>query len=401
MTIGQLTIILWGEGCFNIKITKIEPIIISYTLPTPIRTSFGVMSQRNQMILNIHTDEGIVGHGEVWTNYPAWNADEKNILLKRGFEELLIGQNPLDIEGINSRINSGVINSGTGRQWGAYGHIMQAVSGIDIALWDIKGKYENKPLYRLVSESGGRVRDVVPAYASGLDPRDFDVYIGDVIDMGYGTFKVKVGFSDEVDLSNVAKMRQLIGQDRELFIDANQGWSDSEQALGMLDKLKVFGPVLIEEPVAAYKIKDYVKVKAAGLMKVAGGENLYGVREFVEPLEQMSLDLVQPDIAKTGGVTEFLKIIKLAKSYGIDYAPHMFSTGIAQMASLQIMFGIEGGTIMEVDGNPNPFLTEMLSERFVKFSDGSFTIDDSKELPGIGFVLNQDFIDKYRREPKI
>jgi len=153
--------------------------------------------------------------------------------------------------------------------------------------------------------------------------------------------------------------------------------------------------------VASYQIKDYIKIKEAGLIKVAGGENLYGVREFVSPLEQRSLDLVQPDITKTGGVSEFLKIIELAKNHGIEYAPHMFSTGIGLMASLQIMFGIEGGKIMEVDGNPNPFLSEMLSERFVKFADGDFSIDDTKELPGIGFVLNQDFIDKYRREPKI
>jgi len=237
---GRLTIILWEEECFNIKITKIEPIIITYTLPTPIRTSFGVMTQRNQMLLNIHTDEGIIGHGEVWTNYPAWNADEKYILLKRGFEELLIGQNPLDIEGINAKINSSIINSGTGRQWGAYGHIMQAVSGIDIALWDIKGKFENKPLYKLISDSGDKVRDMVPAYASGLDPRDFDRFIGDVIDMGYKTFKLKVGFSEEIDLANCAKLRGLIGPDKRLFIDANQGWSAAGQALSMLDKLKDF-----------------------------------------------------------------------------------------------------------------------------------------------------------------
>jgi L-alanine-DL-glutamate epimerase-like enolase superfamily enzyme len=359
------------------------------------------MTKRNQMLLNIHTDEGIVGHGEVWTNYPAWNADEKYILLKRGFEELLVGQNPLDIEGIISKINSSIINSGTGRQWGAYGHIMQAVSGIDIALWDIKGKFENKPLYKLISPTGDKVRDIVPAYASGLDPRDFDAYIGNVIDMGYKTFKLKVGFSEEIDLANCAKLTGLIGPDKRLFIDANQGWSDAGEALSMLDRLKDFGPELIEEPVASYQIKDYIKIKEAGLMKVAGGENLYGVREFVSPLEQNSLDLVQPDITKTGGVSELLKIIELAKTHGIGYAPHMFSTGIGLMASLQIMFAIEGGTIMEVDGNPNPFLTEILSERFVKFSDGDFTIDETNELPGIGFVLDQDFIDRYRREPKI
>lgn len=374
------------------KITDVKTIVLSYPLTRPVTTSFGEMHSRTNVLIRIDTDEGISGTGETWTNFPHWAPEERKITVEKGIKPLLIGENPLNISFLWEKMYKSLMKSGAGLQWGAKGPLIQAISGIDIALWDILGKKLNTPVYQLL---GGKVCAEIKAYASGLGPRDYEEYVQNSLAMGYSAFKLKVGFGRDLDLQNLKTMRELIGDRRALMIDANQGWSDADEAIEHLKLYAKFNPAFIEEPVPAGQLDDLKKIKDTKIMPVAGGENIYTRIEFKNTFAREALNIVQPDITKTGGLSESKHICHMAWAWKLPFAPHMFGTGVGLAASLHLLAAIPNGLFMEVDANPNPLRTDLLEETFFNFINGCFVL--AGDRPGLGIKLNMDALKEYER----
>lgn len=374
------------------KITEVKTIILSYPLSKPVTTSFGAMQNRTNVLISIETDEGITGIGETWTNYPHWAPEERKITVEKGIKPLLLGENPLNLAHLCEKMYRNLLKSGAGLQWGARGPLMQAISGVDIALWDIAGKKLNVPVYQLL---GGKVCDNITAYASGLGPLDYEDDVEQSLQKGYSAFKLKVGFGQELDLQNLKTMRELIGYDRKLYIDANQAWSNAREALARLKLYEKYRPAFIEEPVPAELVNELKKIKDSGIMPVAGGENVYSRYGFRDVLANEILDIAQPDITKTGGLSEAKIICLMAGTWGIPYAPHMFGTAVGLAASLHLLASTPNGLFMEVDANRNPLLNDLLEETFYEFDNGSFVL--AGEKPGLGIKLNMDAVKHFER----
>jgi len=374
------------------KIKDVKTIVLEYPLSKPVETSFGKMSSRVNTLIHIETDEGVSGLGETWTNFPPWAAEERVLMVEKGLKPILIGENPLNISLLWEKMYHTLMTSMGGKQWGAKGPIMQAISGVDIALWDILGKQLNVPVHRLL---GGKVVNRIPAYASGLGPRNYEGDVEISLKAGFSAFKLKVGFGLEMDINNLKTMRNLIGDDRILMIDANQGWRDATEALAHLKRYVDFNIYFIEEPVSAEQLIDLKKIKESGIVSVAGGENTYGRVGFKDIFLNEALNILQPDITKTGGFSECYPVCRMAAGWGLDYAPHMFGTAVGEAASLQVMASIPDGLFMEVDANPNPLRTELLSSSSFQFEDGGFVL--VHDMSGLGITPNMDFIKEYER----
>ncbi|HBV97479.1 MAG: hypothetical protein JL50_08100 [Peptococcaceae bacterium BICA1-7] len=374
------------------KIIDVKAIIISYPLEKTVSTSFGVMQSRTNVLVRIDTDEGIHGIGESWTNFPHWAPDERKITVEKGLKPLLIDENPMNVSFLWNKLYRSLMKSGAGLQWGAKGPLMQAISGVDIALWDIIGKKLNVPVYQLL---GGKVCDRIKAYASGLGPRDYEEYVGESLKKGYSAFKLKVGFGKELDMQNLKTMRRLIGDDLSLMIDANQGWENSAEAIEHLKKYQEYNLDFIEEPVPADQPEDLKRIRESGIMPVAGGENIYSRYGFRDAFLNSALDIVQPDITKTGGLSEARIICMMAQAWNLPFAPHMFGTGVGLAASLHLLASTPGGLFMEVDANPNPLLSDLLLDKFFEFEKGDFVM--AFEKPGLGITLNGELVHEFER----
>lgn len=372
------------------RITDVAVITLSFPLEKTVTTSFGVMPSRTNVLVRVDTDEGISGIGESWTNFPHWGAEERKITIEKGIRPLILDENPLQISYLWDKMYRSLMNSGAGRQWGARGPLMQAISGVDIALWDILGKKLGVPVYQLL---GGKVCSEAKAYASGLGPRDYEEYVERSIREGYSAFKLKVGFGRDLDLHNVKTMRRMIGDGRMLMVDANQGWKDASEAISNLKLYSGHDISFIEEPVPADQLSDLKKIKESGIAPVAGGENIYSRHGFKDVLVYEALDIVQPDITKTGGLSESKIICQMAGAWRLPFAPHMFGTGVGVAASLHLLFSTPGGLFMEVDANPNPLRNDLLEETFYVFKDGCFVL--AEEMPGLGIKLNMDVVNEY------
>jgi len=373
-----------------LKITDVTTIKLEYPLKKHVEMSFGKMLTRNNMLVKIDTDEGISGIGETWTNYPSWAVDEREITIEKGLKPLLINEDPLNISYINQKLYKSLIRSSAGFQWGAKGPLWQAISGVDIALWDILGKKLNVPVYQLL---GGRTNSKIQAYASGIGPRNYETSVEESLKAGYTAFKFKVGFGKDLDIFNLKTMRSMIGEENTLMIDANQGWNSADEAIQHLKLYEKFNIKFIEEPVPADLLDEIIKVKNYGIMPVAGGENVYSSYSFKDIFARQLLDIVQPDVTKVGGISECKLICTMANTWGIPYAPHMFGNAVGQAASLHILASTPNGLLMEVEAGESEWMNKLLKSKFYTFSNGYFLINEDK--PGLGIELEMDCITEF------
>lgn len=372
------------------KIIDVKTITISCPLKKHVEMSFGKMTMRTNVLIQIDTDEGISGIGESWTNYPHWAPDERKITVEKALKPLLIGEDPTNISYLWNKMYISLLKSGAGYQYESKGPLYQSMSGVDVALWDILGKKMNVPVYQLL---GGKVCSKVKAYASGLAPQNYEECIEKGKREGYSAFKLRVGFDKNTDLQTLKAIRDLIGYEDLLFTDANQGWNNAQEALCNIKHYEDYHVAFIEEPVSAGQIAELKKIKDSGILPVAGGENLYARFGFKDTLTNEALSIVQPDITKTGGLSEARIICQMASAWGLPYAPHMFGTAVGLAASLHLMASVPGGLYMEVDASPNLALTDLLADTFYKFENGCFIIGDDK--PGLGIKLNMDMVEQY------
>jgi len=277
-----------------------------------------------------------------------------------------------------------------------------AISGVDIALWDVMGKALDQPVHKLL---GGAFRDKVQAYATGLFRRERSDHTAALVeeargyaDAGFKAMKMKVGFGPDYDIKNVAAVRRAIGDDILFAVDANCAY-DRGSAIAVGQRLAENDLLWFEEPVSSDDVESYIEIRRALKVRVSGAEQLRGHRAFRRFLQERALDIVQPDVSICGGFTEFRKIAAMASANHVRVLPHMFGTAIRLAATLQLLANLPDvphsnvpfPLMLEYDMSENALRTELAKNPIVH-KDGVVAIPQG---PGLGIEINRELLTRY------
>jgi D-galactarolactone cycloisomerase len=340
-----------------------------------------VRDSRAALLVEVHTDEGITGIGSC-----SGNATLIEVIIDRILKPLLIGMDPLKIDEIWDRC---YFRGGT-REFGARGIGVVALSGMDIALWDIMGKVKGVPVYALL---GGARRDQVPVYATALYPEETAIVVKKAVgfaEQGFRALKIKVGFDLAQDIEIVSAVRARLGNDFKIMTDANQGYT-IDTAVKAAHAFSALGVVWLEEPLFMEDIEGHAMLKSLSRIPIAVGENLHTRFAFESFMARKAVDFLQPDVARAGGISEIVKTGEIADRYGLPVSLHTWGDGVALAASLHLSAALQNSYIMELDTTHNPLRTELLTQP-LQFHDG-FMVAPSG--PGLGIELNPSAIEKY------
>jgi D-arabinonate dehydratase len=387
------------------KIVDIRTIPLSYRCEPPYGSAGGMQARRGSLLVEIETDERVTGIGEAGVG-----GGVTATVIEKVLRPMLIGEDPLLIEGLWQKMFART------RQFGRRGIVMNAISGIDIALWDIAGKVAKLPLYRLL----GGCRDRVEAYASGgfyQEGKSVDDLAGEA--EGYRTrgfkgMKMKVGrnpstqthlrhlvdhaelceVEPEEDIARVAAVRRALGPRAKLMVDVNCAWSPAF-AIEMGRAFEPHKLYWIEEPVATDDIAGSAMVADALATPIAGYETEIGLDGFRELITRGAVDIVQPDLAWSGGFSECRRIAAVAQAHHRMVAPHAFAGAVLLVASLHFIASIPNGLVLEFDQNPNGLRDELLKEPIRIDEDGMIQLP---ERPGLGIELDRAAVERYRSE---
>ncbi len=357
----------------SIKITKLEVRHYRASITTPVVASFGSIPARATTLIRIEDNEGAHGWGEIWGNFPVITSEYRARLAAWLLPDTLLGMAlaaPGDItDQLSTRFRVLTV------QAAETGPVYAVLAATNQALWDLQARRQNRPLRHLLNPSAG---NSVPAYASGLNPDDCADMVERSRAAGYRAFKLKIGFSSDIDRRNLETLRAGLRPGERLFVDANQRWTFDE-ARAQLPVLVDNGVEWFEEPmIATAPAEQWRSLAAASPIPLAGGENI---------MERAGLEtaigwfgFIQPDIGKWGGVDGCLDIARKTVAAGKAYCPHWLSGGVGLMHSAQILAAAGGGGLLEVDSNENP-LRSRLIEAVPDLEDGLFQLGSR---PGIG-----------------
>jgi L-alanine-DL-glutamate epimerase-like enolase superfamily enzyme len=361
-----------------VRIARLDAIVLRCPIETPVRTSFGTMRDRPAVFVRVEDVDGAVGWGETWCNFPACGAEHRARLLESVVAPLVVGRpfaSPAAAFDAMAQATAVLAI-----QSGEHGPLALAIAGVDLALWDLAARRRGEPLWRLL---GGR-SDRVEVYASGINPDRPEAVVAARRSAGYRAFKLKVGFDDARDLRNVAALRDLLGADAALMVDANQGWS-LEQAERQARALEPYRLGWIEEPLRADRpAAEWSALAMSTATPLAAGENLAGFDAFDAAIAARRYAVVQPDIAKWGGISGCWPVIERVRAAGLRYCPHYLGAGIGLAASAHLLAAVGGDGLLEVDANPNP-LRSALCPHLEAVDDGFAWLGDA---PGIGIEVD-------------
>ncbi len=389
-------------------ITDVSTIRLRYEPPVAMADAIHYMPSRPLLLVQVHTDEGLTGLGEAASYSGSLESIEAVVMNE--LRPTLLGQDPFKVEKLWQMMAL------RAHQRGRRGLMMMAISGIDIALWDIIGQAAKVPLYRLL----GGYRDTLEAYASaGFYAADKDINalaeeFAGYVERGFRYVKMKVGRNPEVmlnplhempaidyatvsleeDVERVRAVRQAIGPRVRLAIDANNAWTPSV-ALRFMRQVEPFDIFWLEEPVATDDIDGSALVAHQLDTPVAGYETETGLGGFRDLITRRAVDIVQPDVIWTGGITECRKVAALAQAYSLPVVPHVFSSALSSIANMHFIASIPNGGLLEFDQNPNPLRSELFETPITVTGEGKVHLP---ELPGLGIRLNQTTIERYRVE---
>ncbi|SDP68987.1 mandelate racemase/muconate lactonizing enzyme family protein [Desulforhopalus singaporensis] len=343
------------------------------------------------VLIKVITDTGLVGWGE---------SDSSPLVVKAvieapgsnlycyGLKELLLGENPLEIQRIWDKMYW------SSNYLGRRGVGIHAISAVDIALWDIASQYYQVPIHILL---GGKYRDRIRAYGTFIPantPDENRAVARKFKNEGFTSLKFGGGIfgdNDDTDYEIIKAVREELGDDFELQIDLGSKWKTYGRALGMFKRLEEFKLNWIEEPVLADDMKAYAKLSGVSGAKTAGGESLTTRYEFNDFLQYAQPDIVQPDITRCGGISEMRKISDLATMHGAKLVPHGFSTGILIAATVQFLASTPDGDLMEYSRSSSPLFTRLV-KNLLPFKDGYVNVPD---CIGLGVELDEHLIAQY------
>jgi L-alanine-DL-glutamate epimerase-like enolase superfamily enzyme len=337
-------------------------------------------------LIAVHTDEGAIGLGSVFTNDALVRASLEVL------EPLYRGENALEPERVSEKLHQNMFWLGRG------GSITHTISGIDMALWDILGKATGQPVGRLL---GGRYRERVQPYASVLmrEPSALHDHLLEVKSQGFRAFKIGWGpfgrYNSATDEAIVKAAREAIGSEARLMVDA--GGSDAfwpngyKWALNTAKMLADYDVHWFEEALNPDALDDYVKLREHSPVPISGGEVLTRRQSFFPWLSARAFDIIQPDVTKVGGISEERRIAIMAQDYGIRFIPHGWNTAVGLAADLHLASAFPDTDLVEyLTGSP--FIDDIKVGGWKMDDDGMLAIPDT---PGLGLELDSDQIEKY------
>jgi L-alanine-DL-glutamate epimerase-like enolase superfamily enzyme len=386
------------------EITDISTTTLCYERDEPMADALNFIPRRYAVLVHIHTDSGIEGLGEAacFGGPPATTAR----MVEHELAPLVVGENPLEVERLTSKLHH------LSMQHGRRGVVVSAISGIDIALWDLVGKVLGAPLHQLL----GTFRTRLPTYASGgfysadQSADDLADQVAEHVERGFDAVKIKVGrnpavplnpldlVSDgfcfhtvEEDLERVRAVRDRIGPDVKLMVDANSGW-DVGTAMRALPVLAELDVAWLEEPIPVEDVAGSARLVSAGAVPIAGYETMQGRHGFRDLISAAAIDIVQPDVTWSGGIGECHRIASLAACHNRACAPHVFGSAVGLAANAQLLASLPNGLVLEFDQTPNALRDELLVDPLDVELDGTFQVPGG---PGLGIELDLDSIERY------
>lgn len=373
------------------KISDVKVHVMQAELKEPFGFSQWWFHKRGAMIVEVITDEGLVGWGEAYGPPEATGA-----IVEKLYKPLVVGKDPFQVGVIWEELYNRF------RDYGQKGVMIAALSGLNIALWDLMGKALGVPVYKLL---GGTFRNEVFAYATGLYLKQRDNVPKELaheaechVKAGFKAIKMKIGYGYERDVVYVKAVRDAIGPGVELMVDANHAY-DASSAIRVGRGIEPFEIGWFEEPVPPEDIQGYIEVKDALSIPIAGGECEYTRFGFRGLLSKRAVDIVQPDTCSAGGLSECKKIAAMASAWGVRYLPHVWGSGVALAANLHLIATIPPASmsanpiepIFEYDTTENPFRTELLLEPIIP-QNGSLKIPQG---PGLGIDVDRKVLNRY------
>ena len=378
------------------KITGIETHVLQASLgERAFGWSLRVTDRRQTAICAIRTDDGRVGLGEAF--YFGGPSTIVAQIMRDGMGPLVIGRDPFD-----SAVIWDAIYNWT-RDQGMKGVTISALSAIDIALWDLKGQAVGLPVHKLL---GGAYRTRARAYATGLyEPQNVpsvrDALVAEALGYkaaGFAGMKLKVGYGLATDLSYVRAIREAIGDELYLMVDANHAYNASE-AIRLARAMEPYNVYWFEEPVPPEDLDGYLEVKRNTGILIAGGECEYTRYGFRELINRRAVDVLQPDLCAAGGFSELQKIIGMASAANLPVMPHVWGTNVGLAAALQLFAALPhfperrfpAEPFFEYDRSYHPLRDGVTRERF-EMKDGYLEIPGR---PGLGVTLDLEFVRRH------
>jgi L-alanine-DL-glutamate epimerase-like enolase superfamily enzyme len=378
------------------KITSVRAIPLSSPIPEERqhRTDLGTKVKSDSLLIQVETDEGLTGLGASLGSPPVVKA-----IVEHELAPALVGEDPMYSERLYEKMYNGsrwkpALERGHSQPGdGRRGITMEAISGVDIAIWDVKSQVLGVPIYKAL----GAVRDTVRGYASGgwAPGNEAEQEMGGYAAKGFDAVKMRVvgrdGFSIENTIRRVKAARRGIGPNVELMLDAH-GSLDVSTAIRLARQLEEFDISWFEEPVSPDDHPGLAEVRRSTIIPIATGEREFTRFDFEDLFLHRSLDIAQPDIARAGGFTEIRRIAAMASARGIRLAPHAWGSGVLFAASIHVAMSSVNCHILEVSQGYMPMMNDLFEEPY-DIQDGTV---HAPQRPGLGFTLRKDVLEQFR-----
>ena len=385
------------------KISSIKSHVLRYELDKELGYSQQYYKHRTVHLVCVETDEGITGWGECFG--PGNIALTNKFIIENVISPMILGEDPVNKEKIWHKVYNLIRDSGQ------KGMPIQAISGLDIALWDILGKKAKLPLYQLI---GGKYNDEIAAYGYGMMLQKkslkelmllFEAEAKQIKSNNCQSMKMKVGLGPKEDLELVTAVRKVIGADYRLMVDANHAYN-TKDALYVGKGLDDLGVYWFEEPIAPEDYEGYKELKNKLKTNIAGGEAEFTKWGWRHLIQNRCIDIAQPEVCGLGGITEYLKVVALAQANFIPVVNHVWGSALSIAVNIHLLTAMPdmpGGLfpdkpMLEFDTtDKNIFISDLAEEKFDIFDQVKNNNGFVKALEGYGIGLNpsKDFIKKY------
>ena len=372
----------------TIQLVSIQAFAFRVPVKNPIKVAFGTFRDRPFVLVKVTDVDGAVGWGECWANWPAVGAEHRARLVE-DFSDRVVGRtfdSPAAVFQHLSRSLEVLV-----LQTGEVGPIAQAISGIDIAVWDMLARKKSKPLYRLLND---QLVERLPVYATGINPDQPEEFAAQRQAEGHRAFKLKTGFGNELDVRNLQRMRKALGDQAILTCDSNQSHT-LQSATEFVHAIADLNLDWFEEPLRIdAPSQDWMQLAKISSTPLAGGENFQGL-QFDQAVEAPVLKVIQPDITKWGGVTGNWEVARKTVAAGKRYCPHFFGGGVSLLTSLHVLAAAGGTGLLEFDCHPNVGRDAVVGS-LLPVTDGHVPVP---QTPGLGATPDFTALAPYQTWP--
>lgn len=386
------------------KITNVEAFWLRCPIPAEKqhRSDYGLLTDFDMTLVVVTTESGLQGFGEAKAAVGSSGVCASIVsCIENELKPVLIGKNAHNITGIWEHLYNGTRDHYAlqrGRKFpvlGRRGISISAMSGIDTALWDLKGKELNAPVAELL---GGSCREKMPAYASGgwASARNIGEQLQGYVSKGFSGVKMRIGIMDEnvaTSIERVRAAREALGRDIKLMADAHGTFSvpEAKQFCKGVEDCNLYW---FEEPISPDNRHGTAEVRAFSSIPIAAGESEYTCFDIRDLIELRALDVVQPDAAIIGGITEAMRVAHLAHTFQLELAPHCWGSAFSFMAGVNVAFASPAATIIEFSLGGNPMMYDLVKEK-IEVKEGMI---DAPVRPGLGLTPDWDFVKEFKQK---